>query len=96
VASRKDQKERARQERVAADRAAAEASARRRRLQLRGGPVAAIVVAVVVVIVATFYNGALYQDNPRNIPLGRYTQIQLDDGSPLIAPEKVSFAGTGL
>jgi hypothetical protein len=46
--------------------------------------------------VTAFYNGALYQGNPRNIPLGRYTQIQLDVGSPLIAPEKVSFAGTGL
>jgi hypothetical protein len=46
--------------------------------------------------VTAFYNGALYQGNPRDIPIGRYTQIQLDVGSPLIAPETISFAGTGL
>lgn len=46
--------------------------------------------------VTAFYNGALYRGNPRDIPLGRYTQIQLDVGSPLIAPEHISFAGTGL
>jgi len=46
--------------------------------------------------VTAFYNGQVYKDNPRNIPLGSHTQIQLDVGKPLIAPEKVSFAGTGL
>ena len=61
-----------------------------------GGPLGPGQVGPVHGKVSAFYNGALYQDNPRNIPLGRYTQIQLDVGSPLIAPEKVSFAGTGL
>jgi hypothetical protein len=46
--------------------------------------------------VTAFYDGALYTGNPRDIPLGRYEQIQLDVGAPLIAPEKISFAGTGL
>jgi hypothetical protein len=46
--------------------------------------------------VTAFYNGALYQGNPRNIPLNRYAKIQLDVGTPLIAPEQISFAGTGL
>jgi hypothetical protein len=46
--------------------------------------------------VTAFYNGALYRGDPRNIPLNRYAQIQLDIGAPLIAPEKISFAGTGL
>ena len=46
--------------------------------------------------VTAFYNGQVYKDNPRDIPLGSHTQIQLDVGTPLIAPEKVSFAGTGL
>jgi hypothetical protein len=46
--------------------------------------------------VTAFYNGALYRGDPRNIPLNRYTQVQLDVGSPLIAPESISFAGTGL
>jgi hypothetical protein len=46
--------------------------------------------------VTSFLNGAPYHGNPRRIPLGSRTQIQLDVGSPLIAPEKISFAGTGL
>ena len=46
--------------------------------------------------VTAIYNGKLYVGNPRNIPLGSHTQIQLEVGKPLIAPEKVSFAGTGL
>jgi hypothetical protein len=46
--------------------------------------------------VTAFYNGKLYTGNPRDIPLGRYFQVQLDVGTPLIAPEKISFAGTGL
>lgn len=47
--------------------------------------------------VTAFYDGKLYRGgNPRDIPLGSHTQIQLDVGTPLIAPEKISFAGTGL
>jgi hypothetical protein len=46
--------------------------------------------------VTAFYNGALYRGNPRNIPLNAHAQIQLDVGTPLIAPETISFAGTGL
>jgi hypothetical protein len=46
--------------------------------------------------VTAFYDGARYVGNPRDIPLGRYKQIQLDVGTPLVAPEKISFAGTGL
>lgn len=46
--------------------------------------------------VTAFFNGQLYKGNPQNIPLGSHYQVQLDVGKPLIAPEKVSFAGTGL
>ncbi|MGN6170910.1 MAG: hypothetical protein ACTHQQ_22480, partial [Solirubrobacteraceae bacterium] len=46
--------------------------------------------------VTAFYNGQVYKDNPRDIPLGSHTQVQLDVGSPVIAPEKVSFAGSEL
>ncbi len=46
--------------------------------------------------VTAFYDGKVYEGNPRNIPLGNHTQIQLDVGTPLVAPETVSFAGTGL
>lgn len=46
--------------------------------------------------VTAFYNGKHYIGNPQNIPLGSYTQIQLDVGKPLVAPEHISFSGTGL
>ena len=46
--------------------------------------------------VTAFYNGQVYKGNPRDIPLGDHAQVQLEVGTPLIAPEKVSFAGTGL
>jgi hypothetical protein len=46
--------------------------------------------------VTAFYDGKVYKGNPRDIPLGSHTEIQLDVGTPLVAPETVSFAGTGL
>ncbi len=46
--------------------------------------------------VTAFYDGAPYRGDPRAIPLGRHVQIQLDVGRPLVAPERISFAGTGL
>jgi hypothetical protein len=46
--------------------------------------------------VTAFYNGKRYTADPRDIPLGNHTQIQLDVGTPLIAPQKISFAGSGL
>jgi hypothetical protein len=46
--------------------------------------------------VTAFYNGQVYTGNPRDIPLGGHTQVQLDVGKPLIAPEKVNFGGTQL
>jgi hypothetical protein len=46
--------------------------------------------------VTAFYDGKVYKGNPRNIPLGDHTRLQLDVGTPLIAPETISFAGSGL
>jgi hypothetical protein len=37
--------------------------------------------------VTALYNGAVWTGNPRDVPLGSHTQIQLDVGDPLIAPE---------
>ena len=48
------------------------------------GPVTGHVVA--------FYNGQLYQGNPRDIPLNAHAQIQLQVGKPLIAQQKISFS----
>jgi hypothetical protein len=43
--------------------------------------------------VTAFYNGQHYIGNPRNIPLNKHAQIQLDVGTPLVQPAKLtSFA----
>ena len=41
--------------------------------------------------VVALYNGQVYQGNPRDIPLTAHAQIQLDIGTPLIAPQLVTF-----
>jgi hypothetical protein len=41
--------------------------------------------------VVALYNGKVYLGNPRDIPLTAHAQIQLDVGTPLIAPQPVSF-----
>jgi hypothetical protein len=41
--------------------------------------------------VTALYNGKVYLGNPRGIPLNAHAQIQLDVGSPLVAPERISF-----
>jgi hypothetical protein len=46
--------------------------------------------------VTAFYNGRLVTSPVRDIPIGDHIQIQLDVGTPLVAPQNVSFAGTGL
>jgi hypothetical protein len=49
----------------------------------QAGPAAGPVVAL--------YDGQVYQGNPRDIPLSAHAQIQLDIGTPLIAPQPVTF-----
>jgi hypothetical protein len=46
------------------------------------GPVKGHVVAI--------YNGQVYTGNPRDIPLTAHAQIQLQIGTPLVAPEQVT------
>ena len=46
------------------------------------GPVRGHVVAI--------YNGQVYTGNPRDIPLTAHAQIQLQIGTPLVAPEQVT------
>ncbi len=41
--------------------------------------------------VVALYNGQVYQGNPRDIPLNAHAQIQLMVGTPLIAPEQITF-----
>jgi hypothetical protein len=49
----------------------------------RAGPATGHVVAL--------YNGQVYQGDPRNIPLTAHAQIQLMVGTPLVAPEQITF-----
>jgi hypothetical protein len=44
--------------------------------------------------VTAFYDGKVYQGNPRDIPLLDKAQIQLDVGTPLIAPDLITFPGS--
>ena len=41
--------------------------------------------------VTAFYNGKVYVGNPKDIPIGKHVQIQLDVGRPLVAPESITF-----
>jgi hypothetical protein len=41
--------------------------------------------------VTALYNGRVYLGNPRNIPLNAHAQIQLEVGTPLVAPVTISF-----
>jgi hypothetical protein len=41
--------------------------------------------------VTALYNGHVYLGNPRDIPLTAHAQIQLEVGSPLVAPETITF-----
>ena len=41
--------------------------------------------------VTVIYNGKAYRGNPRDIPLTKHAQIQLEVGTPLIAPQPITF-----
>jgi hypothetical protein len=41
--------------------------------------------------VVAIYNGKVFQGNPRFIPLTAHAQIQLEVGTPLVAPETITF-----
>jgi len=41
--------------------------------------------------VTAIYNGQVYQGNPRGVPLAAHAQIQLEVGTPLIAPITITF-----
>jgi len=52
----------------------------------RVGPAQGKVTAIV--------NGSVWTGDPRQIPLNSHWQVQLEVGSPLVAPEKIRFPGT--
>ena len=49
----------------------------------RVGPVAGRITAI--------YDGRLFAGNPRDIPLTRHAQIQLEVGTPLVSPSAIAF-----
>jgi hypothetical protein len=46
--------------------------------------------------VTVLVNGKVFEGNPRDVPLTAHAQIQLEVGTPLVAPESISWAGNGL
>jgi len=43
--------------------------------------------------VTVIYNGKAYHGNPRDIPIAKHAQIQLQVGTPLVAPESITWPG---
>jgi hypothetical protein len=43
--------------------------------------------------VTTFFNGRLFKGNPATLPLGSHYQIQLDVGTPIVAPVHITNWG---
>lgn len=41
--------------------------------------------------ITAIYNGRAYRGNPRDIPLAAHAQIQLEVGSPLVAPTSITW-----
>jgi hypothetical protein len=56
-----------------------------------GQPLGATRVGPATGKVTALYNGHVYLGNPADIPLTKHAQIQLEVGSPLVAPEKITF-----
>ena len=46
--------------------------------------------------VTVIVNGQVFTGNPRDVPLTKQAQIQLEVGTPLVAPVSISWANTGL
>ena len=46
--------------------------------------------------VTVIVNGKVFKGNPRNVPLGSHENLQLDVGTPLVAPETINWSVTGL
>jgi len=46
--------------------------------------------------VTVLVDGKVFTGNPRDVPLNKHAEIQLEVGTPLVAPESISWANTGL
>lgn len=46
--------------------------------------------------VTVLVNGKVFKGNPRNVPLGSHENLQVEVGTPLVAPETINWSATGL
>ena len=46
--------------------------------------------------VTAIVNGKVWTGNPRNVPLGSHENLQLEVGTPRVAPETINWPITGL
>jgi hypothetical protein len=46
--------------------------------------------------VTVIVNGQVFKGNPRNVPLGSHENLQVEVGTPLVAPETINWSSTGL
>jgi hypothetical protein len=46
--------------------------------------------------VTVIVNGQVFQGNPRDVPLGSHENLQVEVGTPLVAPETINWGPTGL
>jgi len=46
--------------------------------------------------VTVLVDGKVFTGNPRDVPLNKHSEIQLEVGTPLVAPVSISWANTGL
>jgi hypothetical protein len=46
--------------------------------------------------VTVIVNGQAFKGNPRDVPLGSHENLQLEVGTPLVAPETINWSSTGL
>jgi hypothetical protein len=46
--------------------------------------------------VTAIVNGQVFKGNPRDVPLGSDENLQLEVGTPLVAPETINWSSTGL
>ena len=46
--------------------------------------------------VTVIVNGKVFKGNPRDVPLGSHENLQLDVGTPRIAPQTINWSNTGL
>ena len=46
--------------------------------------------------VTVIVNGQVFKGNPRDVPLGSHENLQVEVGTPLVAPETINWSNTGL